>query len=328
MIYLLASSIAAHAQNSDPLIRTQTFALKAGWNAIYVEVEPADPTPALIFTNTPVTKVAGFFPNTSPVEYIQDPASASWKQSGWRVWYAPSMPESAINDLGAIRGGQGYLVHAMADTTLRIAGEIRLRRIRWRSDSFNFVGFPVNPDEQPTFAAWFAGSTAQQSDSRVAVYTLDSSGYWRPVSQPQSTLIQPGVAYWVFSKGGSDYQGPLDVSIPAGGAEGRLDFSAAGDALTLLFKNPTGFPIRFNLTLESSGSFPLAHESKLPARADRVQTPIVSTELFGPVEPGSKLPVRFSLDRAQLSDSANSAVITVRDDVGSLVRIPVTGRNP
>jgi hypothetical protein len=325
---LVACGVAARAQGSNPLVRTQVFALKAGWNAIYVDVEPDDPAPGLIFTNTPVTKVAGFFPNNSPVEYIQDPASAAWKQSGWRVWYAPSMPESAINDLGAVRGGQGYLVHAMADASLRIAGEIRLRRLRWRSDSFNLVGFPVNPEELPTFATWFAGSTAHQSDTRAAIYSLDASGYWRPVSQPQTTVIQPGVAYWVFSKGGSDYQGPLDVSIPAGAGDGRLAFGGAGESQALLFKNPAGFPIRFNLTLESSGTFPLTRETRLPGRADPVQAPIVGTESLGPVEPGSKLSVRFSLDRARLSDSTPSAVITVRDDVGSLVRIPVTGRNP
>jgi hypothetical protein len=324
---VLVAALPARAQTADVPTRTQSVPLRAGWNSVFIDVEPTNPEPGVVFTNLPVTKVAAFFPSSSPVEYIQDPAAASWKQQGWRMWYAPSMPESAVSDLRSVRGGQGYLVYASAPATLSVTGEIQLRRYRWRSDSFNFVGFPASGVEPPTFATWFAGSTAQRSDTRASIYSLDAAGYWRPVLQPGSTLVQPGVAYWVFSKGGSDYQGPLDVSIPVGGGDGRLDFGAAGERLSVRFSNPTGVPVRFSLELSPSDALPLEHEERIPGQAALVRVPVTAGALFGPVEAGGKLDVRLVLDRARLS-GAGAAVITVRDDVGSLVRIPVTARNP
>lgn len=321
------AALPTRAQTGNVPTRTQAVPLRAGWNSVFIDVEPSNPDPGVVFTNLPVTKVAAFLPSSSPVEYIQDPAAASWKQQGWRMWYAPSMPESAVSDLRSVRGGQGYLVYASAPATLSVTGEIQLRRYRWRSDSFNFVGFPASGDEPPTFATWFAGSTAQRSDTRASIYALDAAGHWRPVFQPESTLVQPGVAYWVFSKGGSDYQGPLDVSIPVGGGDGRLDFGTAGERLSVRFTNTTGVPVRFNLELSPSDGLPLEHEERIPGQAALVRVPVTAGEPFGPVEAGGKLDVRFLLDRARLAGSG-AAVITVRDDVGGLVRIPVTARNP
>jgi hypothetical protein len=238
------------------------------------------------------------------------------------------MPESAISDLRSIRGGQGYLVFASADSTLNVTGETVLRRFRWRSDSFNFVGFPVASDSPPTFAAWFAGSTAQQSGARPSTYLLDASGFWRPVLQPEITQIQPGVAYWIFCRGGSDYQGPLDVSLPRAGADGRLDFGTATERLPVTLRNTTTSPIRYQLELSSADALPLTQERTLPGQAGRVAFPIVNGAQLEPLEPGAKVDLQLALDRAQLSATGGAVVLTVRDEVGSQIRIPVTAKNP
>ena len=232
------------ADSATPTV-TQTIALRRGWNAIYLTVDPTDSSPMTLFAGTPITKVATYFPLRTPVEYIQDPASAPWKKAGWSIWFAPTLPESAINDLYAILGGQGYLVFATTQTTLSVSGVARLNRIRWRSDSFNLVGFPVDPESPPTFSAWFAGTTAHLPKDRASIFFLDGDGHWRAVDHPESTPIQPNVAYWVFSRGHSDYQGPLDISVPAGGPVKGIHFGSTTETLSVRIRNTTGTPVRF-----------------------------------------------------------------------------------
>ena len=307
---------------------TQTFSLVQGWNAIYLAVDPADASPADIFGGAPVTKVATYFPTRTPVEFIQDPASAPWKKQGWSVWFAPTLAESAINDLFSIPGGQGYLVYATANATLNVSGTARLNRIRWRSDSFNLVGFPVDPASPPTFSAWFAGTTAHLPVNRASIFTLDGNGHWRAVDHPESTQIRPNTAYWVFSRGGSDYQGPLDVAFPLGVSGKGADFGSVTENVTVRFRNPTGAPIRFTAELSLSTGLPVTYELRSPDLATKSQASFFPVPAFGPLEAGGEFNLRLTLDRALMSQTNGAAVITVRDDVGTMIQIPVTGSLP
>jgi len=325
---LLAAVVQGLAANpKDPVI-TQTFSLVQGWNSIYLAVDPADASPADLFGGVPVTKVATYFPTRTPVEFIQDPASASWKKQGWSVWFAPSLAESAINDLFSIPGGQGYLVYATANATLNVSGTARLNRIRWRSDSFNLVGFAIDPVSPPTFSAWFSGTTAHLPVNRASIFTLDGSGHWRAVDHPESTQIRPNTAYWVFSRGGSDYQGPLDVLVTSGVPGKGADFGDVTQNLIVRFRNPTSVPIRFTAELSPPAGLPVTYELRSPNLATQSQTPLSPLVSFGPLEAGADLKLRLTLDRALMSQTNGAAVITVRDDVGSLIQIPVTGSLP
>ena len=46
-------------------IRTQTLQLQPGWNAVFLEVYPADPDPAIMFANTPIDVAAAFYASGS-----------------------------------------------------------------------------------------------------------------------------------------------------------------------------------------------------------------------------------------------------------------------
>ncbi|MEM0897386.1 MAG: hypothetical protein AAGJ79_10920, partial [Verrucomicrobiota bacterium] len=65
---------------------TQTFNLAAGWNAIWLEIDPADREPATVFDGIPVEQVWCYFPTTSPVEYINDPEAGLFNVDGWNVY--------------------------------------------------------------------------------------------------------------------------------------------------------------------------------------------------------------------------------------------------
>lgn len=325
---VIAGMLLAQSGGAVDGLEVQTIALQPGWNAIHLKVDPLEPHPGAVFTNLPVTKVAAYFPNRTPVEFIQDPAAVAWKKQGWNVWFAPTLPESVVSDLSAMSGGQAYLVYATAGATVPVQGRVRYRRIRWRSDSYNFVGFPVEAVAGPTFAAWFAGSPAHRSAARPMIFTLDGGGHWRPVDRPESTLVQANTAYWVFCQGASDYQGPLDVSVPLGVQSSGVDFGTANETITVRFRNTTASPLRFSVELSPAAALPLSYEQKLLSLGQRVQIPLTSPASLGPLEAGSELNLRLLLDRALLVGTNGGAVLTVRDDVGGLVRMPVTGRLP
>lgn len=306
---------------------TQNIGLRSGWNAVFVHLDPVDPAPAAVFANVPVDKVAAYFPTRTPVEFIQDPASEPWKQPGWRAWFAPGLPEAAISDLHAITGGEAYLVHATAAATWTIEGTVIFRPTRWRADSFNFVGFSVDPANPPTIQGWFAGWTAYLSTTRNLVYTLDTTERWVPVARPTTTVIQPNAAYWVFCPGASDYQGPLSVVLPHG-VQGRLDFGDVGESQILKLANNLPHPVDVALTLSPATALPLAYEQRLPELGDTMRVGLTTPWRLGPLERGEAQSLRLVLDRAAMSQPAGAAVLTLSDDVGSLIRIPVTGKLP
>lgn len=324
LVFLIPAMVGA--QDAEPA-GIQTIALRAGWNAVAIQVEPENAAPAAVFASLPVDKVATYFPSRTPVEFVQDPASQPWKQKGWRAWFAPALPESLVNDLYAINAGQCYLVHATAPATLTIRGTVVCRRLKWRADSFNFVGFPVDPANPPTFQKWFAGSSAHQPTKRAAVYSLDASDKWIPVVNPESTLIQPNTAYWVFCHGGSDYQGPLDVSTPFGVGT-QLDYGNATETLSLRLANVGPAPLSLTLMLSPENALSLAYQQKLPNLGERLSVPLGASTALGSLEVGESKTLRVTLDRAALDRPSAAAVLTVRDDAGSLIQIPVMGKQP
>lgn len=211
---------------------TQTFTLSAGWNSIWLEVTPSSAdgsgtpaAPAEVFDNPAITRVAAFFPAQGPVEFVSQPA-LTFNQDAWQVWYRDDVARQSR--LISVLGNRGYLVHATAPITLAIEGEVGFHRIRWQPDSYNLAGFGIVPGAEPTFERFFEGSRAHRPLN--AFRLVDD--HWVGVS-PTDTL-EPGKAYWIYSAGPSDFQGPLQVSV-AGIDE--LDFGASIHDLELTLAN-------------------------------------------------------------------------------------------
>lgn len=323
----LGAGLPAFAQ-SPGAMTTQAIALRQGWNAVSIQLDPLLRDAGVVFTNLPVDRVATYFPTRTPVEFIQDPASQPWKQPGWRVWFAPSLSEAAVNDLYAVVGGQCYLIHATAAATLNVVGTVIAPRVRWRADSFNFVGFPIDPANPPTFQAWFAGSSAHQSSARPLFYTLDGSGRWQAVTHPESTLIQPNTAYWVFCQGASDYQGPLTVTTLVGALGAQVDFGDVSETVALNLVNKLTVPLGVSMEFTSTNALPISYLQPLLALGTTLQVPLTAPTDLGKMEAGGSQAVRLLLDRASMSQTNDAGVLTIRDDVGSLLRIPVTASLP
>jgi hypothetical protein len=114
--------------------------------------------------------------------------------------------------LFSLEGGKSYLIKTptnSASRTITLTGLPTLRKSAWLGNSFNFVGFPVNPIAPPTFQSFFQPSPAHATS---LVYRLSASGQWLPVST-SSTTMQSGEAFWIYTTGESDYAGPLQITL-------------------------------------------------------------------------------------------------------------------
>src|SRR5262245_26452000 len=83
--------------------RTQTFQIRAGWNAVFLEVQPAAAKPTELFANLPVETVACFTPGRLEAQYLRNPGDAPWREEGWTVWHAPARPEAFLSSLYEIQ---------------------------------------------------------------------------------------------------------------------------------------------------------------------------------------------------------------------------------
>ncbi len=193
---------------AEPVI--QTFTLKPGWNAVFLEVDPAPHGCDQVFQYLPdVESVWKFEARNSPVQFIQDPDVLIPDDPQWLSCF-PGNP--VITNLHAIYGETAYLIknNSSQDKEWSIPGEPRLPRIQWKPDAFNFVGFHLDPGNEPFFEEFFASSPAHAGQE---IYILNNQGDWQKVENPAITRMQHGEGFWIYCKGHSNFQGPLSVQL-------------------------------------------------------------------------------------------------------------------
>jgi len=311
----LCVALSTFAQN-----RQQTIQLQAGWNAVFLEVEPLDTNPEAVFSNTPIDTVARYFPRSSPVQYISDPAGAPWNEPGWGVWYAPARPEAVVGNLHAIHGNKPYLVHSTSVYAWNVTGTIAFERRSWQADSFNLVGFGVNEQSPPTFERLLSAAEGRIGDR---IYRLEASGKWQPVTMPASTAIQSGEAYWVYCKGKTDYQGPLQVKVP--GSAG-LDFGGSASQLDIEFFNPSTTPASVAVELVSgSGDLPLVKVAYDPATFQTAYSAFPS-RMSVTVAAGQVERLRLAIRRESMSAGTQTRLLKLNTSDGLCYWIPVSAR--
>jgi len=191
---------------------SQTITLEAGWNAVFLEVQPASTDPADVFASVPdLQSVWRWNANISTVEFIQDPDELTPEQLQWLVYY-PGDP--VLTNLHAIHGETAYLIQrgdGADPVDWMVTGEPTVPHIDWKANSFNFVGFHLNEGGEPLFADFFSSSLAHYGQD---IYVLDNTtGNWVEKSSDPSAPMKAGEAFWIYCKGGSDFQGPLSVEL-------------------------------------------------------------------------------------------------------------------
>jgi hypothetical protein len=213
---------------------TQTITLNPGWNAVYLEVQPANPDCDVAFNGVPVESAWFWNRRFSSVQYIQDASNLVPGQPDWLTYLPAAHPARATRNLYALQGASAYLIKLQAgapQTVWTIQGTPLVRAPNWLPDSFNFVGFPLGPLGAPTFQSFFSASTAH---SGQPMYQLNAAGQWTLISSPAATTMQAGHAYWIYSKGASTFSGPVQITLET---HGGLVYGAVLTEQTLRIKN-------------------------------------------------------------------------------------------
>lgn len=146
-------------------IVTQVFTLSAGWNAIYLGVEPINPSPLVdgipeksvmeaVFADLEDSHALdSVWTYTQPVsnkDYIIDPGEGLWDEPGWQRY----IPDNNVGPDGESRGflttlytlhaNTGYLVNMKTSGTVTVSGKPVPGHHRWAAGAYNLAGFPID----------------------------------------------------------------------------------------------------------------------------------------------------------------------------------------
>lgn len=192
---------------------TQTITLNPGWNAVFLDIQPANPDSDALFAGIPVESVWAWNRRYSSVQFIQDASQLVPGVPDWLIYFPADHPARSTRNLFSLQGAKPYLVKLKAGattTTWNISGQPIVRTPNWLPDSYNFVGFPLGSGSTPTFQDFFSGSAAHTGQG---IYRLNSAGQWIPVSSPGTTAMKAGEGFWIYCKGASTFSGPLQVAL-------------------------------------------------------------------------------------------------------------------
>lgn len=312
----IALAVFAGAADAEPATE-QTFVLQPGWNAIFLELDPLVADSEAAFAGLPIESVWACNPSLSTLDFVQDPADLVLDLPGWLHYVPAPRPEALLNNLFTLQAGKAYLIrlNGGAPYTWRVAGRPSLEPFTWRTDSFNLTGFRVDPAAPPTLGAYLAPSPAHAGQP---VYQLDASGVWQLVAAPALVGIRSGEAYWVYTRGASDYQGPLEVETPS---LGGLDFGSELDQERLVVRNRTGLDTAIQLRrLDTANAVPLYHRVRGPGAPSWQKLP---APLSLPSFAGQELLIDLGVRRSELSVARAESILEIKNGLGARVLVPL-----
>ena len=312
LVFLLLST----TNPSKAELITQTIELHPGWNAAFLEVQPGSTAPADVFAGVPgLQSVWRWNPNTSTVEFIQDPEVPVPTGSLWLVYY-PSEP--ILTNLHAIHGETAYLINlgGTENVTWTVTGKPALPHIDWKANSFNFVGFHLAPGEEPLFGDLFSSSLAHNGQE---IYILND-GNWEKVTSPATTSMLRGEAFWIYCKGSSEFTGPFSVQLDQSTG---LHYGKSLMEQNVLLRNNSAADKTVSLSLSALNST-LYYWVFDPANEVAGWTAFpASLGLTIPAGEAQKL--RLGVKRAGLTaDAVYAANMTVSDGAGMEILVPVS----
>lgn len=299
---------------------TQTFQLRPGWNAIHVELEPTDKDITQVFAGLPVGSVWRYIPNDGGARFIRDPSEGLDNVEGWFAWFPEPRPEAFLSNLFSISANTAYLVRLEGNSTrtLSIRGQPKLVRARWQPDAFSLTGLPVSASNAPTFAEYFSASPEHLGQP---IYRLSPGGQWQKVNSPASTPVEPGVAYWIFTRGNSTYQGRLGVVLDQSES---LEYSAARDEIRLVLRNLSGLPGSLQIRRIAGDGLPLTYLNEDPETGE-TGWPDLQENLVLDVGAGAEVFLTLGIKRARFSADRMDEVLEITDEHGQRLWLAAGG---
>jgi hypothetical protein len=318
VLVLWLSSLSALA--SEPGAQ-QNFLLRPGWNAIWLEVRPADNSTAAVFANLPVASVWTRAERLSSVDFIQNPSEQAFNEAGWLGWFHPSRCEAFLGNLFTVQANRAYLIKLTNSTPINwgVTGRPSLRAPEWVPDAYNLRGLPVDPAAPPTFLSFFRHSKAHYDTAGgqlQKIYRLNA-GQWTLAASGDA--VTSGEAYWIYTKGASDYVAPLTPTVGLGDG---LDFGTELTELDLRLANKSAGAMNA-LVKEINANGPGAVSYYQFVTTIGGQWPNLPGTLVQPLAAGAETRMRLAIRRQSFGANGYASILEIRDGAGTRLRVPV-----
>lgn len=322
LIALLLGAVWAAAAEAGPTDVTQTFLLQPGWNAVFLEVRPDNNGSEAVFGGLPLASAWTWNPGGPKVEFVDDPTERTTPSPQWLGYFPRPRPESILTNLFAVQANRAYLlkIDGSQPVTWSVTGKPELKSFRWAPDSFNLVGFPVDPQQQPSFGQFLAPSPAHAGQP---IYRL-VGGQWQEVTNPYGTPIRSGEAYWVYCSGASDYSGPVEIGLD-GSAD--IDFGAGLDTARIRLRNLADAPALLSVTqLAGPAPVPLSIR-RFDADTGEIAWPALPLTLSEAVPQKGELLIDLGPKRDSFTAPEVGTVLAIRDGYGYRRLVAVSARD-
>ncbi len=343
LLALLASVLPVRAQWVS-----QSISLKAGWNAVYLHVDPSYDSLANLVgsdTNNPILEVWMWAPTPSAMQFVQSPQEPIVANSQWVNWLRT---DNASSPLQRLAGNAAYLVKVATNVpayTWTIKGKPLAPSYEWTTLGANFVGFPTATNNAPTFENFLAKCPELQQNAEIYYYPGGELGAGNPLRlfTARTTKVNRGQAYWIRSGTYFNrYFAPFDVVVSD--AKG-LAFGETLNACSFRLRNLTSTNLTVTLRLSASEAPPSGQAAFVGAPPLLVRGNLNTTNLtyvytnlpLGGTRTwtlaakgalGSEVEVVLGLNRAAMTDPAGSlraGVLRLTDSLGyAQVEFPVS----
>jgi len=342
MVGLLALVPSARAQ-----WLTQSLALKAGWNAVYLHVDASHDTLENLVgadVNNPILEVWLWAPAPSTLQFVQSPQQPV-EGAQWVSWDRNATEPQALRRLV---GNASYLVRVASNVptyTWQLKGKPLAASYQWTTTGLNFLGFPTVPINPPTFEAFMAHAPDLAQNAEVYHYPGGDLGPGNPARlyALRTTRVNRGQAYWI--RAGTIYNryfAPFEV---ASSGSGGVDYGDSLSASSFRLRNLTSSNLTVTLGLLTSETPPSGQPNILGAPPLWVRGALNITTLTyaytnlpsggthtwtlnAKGQPGSEVEVVLGLERAAMPGSVGAVyagVLRLTDSFGfSQVDLPVT----
>ena len=312
-------AIAIATCQADSLI-TQSFDLKPGWNAIYLQVEPPTNLTREVTRTLPLSSIWTYVRPTDSAQFIQNLSENLHNDPRWLAFFPTNRYESMFNNLFVLHGGRPYFlkIEGGSNVTWNVTGVPVVPQIRWAPNAFNLVGFPLDPAvTQPSLAA-FLGPDSNLTGQ--ACYRIATNGIWRLVSAPASESLAADEAIWVRAGGESSYQGLLEVGVQT---DDGLDFGGSLSEREVTLRNNTGASMSVSLRdMQGTGGF-LSYWTINNTTIEWLPLPDPLTVI---VPANGTTKVRLGIRRVDMTSDLYTSTLEVKGDQGTRVLLPVSAR--
>ncbi|MBQ7251788.1 MAG: hypothetical protein IJS32_04215 [Kiritimatiellae bacterium] len=318
---------------------SETLSLAKGWNAVYLESTPDDPSCEAFFRDTPVIGAAAYQGDAFA-------ATAQYDASGQEIVQTPIaylqwVRGESVSTLQSVVGGSTLLLYATNAADITFLGVPSAPKMIWHkvssSETNEFLNLAGVSSTGATVSvdAYFGEGPFGEVKSGRAIYAIagedeeegpelkdaGKGAFGRPAA------IAGGKAYALTAKSAGEWPGVVGVQGSS------VAFAAGGNYASIKVKNcgTTNHVFRFSMDLSASGETPPPISRRLP-RVDAISMPewtnvAVSAAWTVSLAPGEVTEQIFSLDRSQLVAGTEYGAILSIEDTGASqmrVRLPVT----